>query len=880
MRTLLSLTLLVMIVFVSATPAAAAAAEPEEGESRIQVVQRWLALGPDVEPLPAFHEEKPGSVNPDALLVEGRLPEWIREPRAGDAEPWPAGSPRTWGELEAGDDGTVVLEPPDGPGSDVPASAWIAAYLQTNSWASPSLQVYGAHPVRAWLDGEPVSGLGEANGSDGDLPKRQAKIKLTRGKHLLVLQSLRDPSKEEGWFVGAGIEFEGEAPEARLTVSLDPERDIDITDILDAPRINSVAVSPGGDSVAVVVRRILPGTDDNEDRVEIRSTEDGRTIWTWRGFEMDGVAWAPTGNRISYVTREKLESKSVGTLWVADLETGEVRLVLSRVENLGGHRWAPDGRSIVYAATVNNEPDKRGIKRLEDLRDRMAGYRDKSYLYLVSVPDGVRRRLTAGASSTDIQDISPDGKRLLFTRTLDDMEDRPFTRTELWQIDLSTLESSRIRDSRWLQSARYAPDGRRLLILAGPSEFGQAGRNVPEGVIPNDYDHQLYIWDPESDRVDAITREFAPKVSEAFWNRADGNIYMRAEDRDYYRLYRYRPVDGSFTPFDVGIDAIRRIDVAANAPVAVAYGTSPWKPHRLVAVDLSADESTVLLQPARDWYRNVRRGAVDPWHFTASGGRTIEGRIYLPPDFDSSNKYPCIVYYYGGTNPITRNFGGRYPKEYWAANGYVVYVLQPSGATGYGQAFSALHVNDWSGIVSREIVEGTKKFLEAHPFVDPKRVGCIGASYGGFMTMMLVGKTDIYAAAVSHAGISDLSSYWGEGYWGYLYSSIATADSFPWNRKDIYVDRSPLFHADKVKTPILLTHGAADTNVPKGESDTFYAALKLLGAPVEYVQIEGQDHLILEHGKRLVWSRTIVAWFDRWLKDQPGWWNDLYPEPE
>jgi dienelactone hydrolase len=226
---------------------------------------------------------------------------------------------------------------------------------------------------------------------------------------------------------------------------------------------------------------------------------------------------------------------------------------------------------------------------------------------------------------------------------------------------------------------------------------------------------------------------------------------------------------------------------------------------------------------------------------------------------------------------VNRAYGGRYPKNLWAAHGYVVYVLQPSGATGYGQEFSAAHVNDWGKIVAGEIVEGTKKFVEAHPFVDGARLGCIGASFGGFMTQLLVTKTDMFAAAVSHAGISSISSYWGEGFWGYGYNAVAAANSFPWNRRDIYVDQSPLFSADKIKTPLLLTHGGDDTNVPPGESEQLFTALKLLGRTVEYLKFDGQDHFILEYKKRVVWSNSIVAWFDRFLKDEPEWWNDLYP---
>jgi predicted peptidase len=251
--------------------------------------------------------------------------------------------------------------------------------------------------------------------------------------------------------------------------------------------------------------------------------------------------------------------------------------------------------------------------------------------------------------------------------------------------------------------------------------------------------------------------------------------------------------------------------------------------------------------------------------------------VHYPPDFDAAQKYPCIVYYYGGTSPVNRSFGGRYPKNLWAANGYVVYVLQPSGATGFGQEFSARHVNDWGKTTLGEIVEGTKKFLEAHDFVDPERVGCIGASYGGFMTQLLVTKTDMFAAAVSHAGISDITSYWGEGYWGYEYNAVSAANSFPWNRPDIYIDQSPLFAADKVNTPLLLLHGADDTNVPPGESEQMYTALKLLGKEVEYIKVAGQNHWILDYKKRIVWSNTIVSWFDKWLKDEPEWWNDMYP---
>jgi dipeptidyl aminopeptidase/acylaminoacyl peptidase len=277
-------------------------------------------------------------------------------------------------------------------------------------------------------------------------------------------------------------------------------------------------------------------------------------------------------------------------------------------------------------------------------------------------------------------------------------------------------------------------------------------------------------------------------------------------------------------------------------------------------------------------FKAIQFGKTEAWNFVNKNGTTIYGRVYYPPNYDEHKKYPVIVNYYGGTSPIERSFGGRYPINNWAANGYIVYVLQPSGATGFGQDFSALHVNGWGFDAIDDIIDGSKKFLASHPSADAENVGCIGASYGGYTTMLLQTRTDIFKTAISHAGISSITSYWGEGYWGYTYNAGAAKNSYPWNRKDIYVENSPVYNADKFQNSILLLHGTDDTNVPVGESLQYYAALNLLGKDVEMVLVDGQDHWILDYDKRIQWHYTIISWFDNKLKGQPQQWNELYPE--
>lgn len=389
------------------------------------------------------------------------------------------------------------------------------------------------------------------------------------------------------------------------------------------------------------------------------------------------------------------------------------------------------------------------------------------------------------------------------------------------------------------------------------------------------FDYQLFIMDVASREVKPVTKEFNPSVQQMVWS-SDGNIYFTAENRDCVSLYRLNPVNGKFEQLPAGEEVVSGISVAASAPLMAYYGQSAMNPQRLYIYNTRKGREQLKEETATEKLAGVKLGECVDWNFLSSRGDTIYGRYYLPPNFDASRKYPMVVNYYGGCSPTSRYFSSRYPHHLYAALGYVVYVVQPGGASGFGQEFGSRHVNSAGEGPADDIIEGTKRFCEEHSFVDAKKIGCIGASYGGFMTQYLQTKTDIFAAAISHAGISDHTSYWGEGYWGYSYSEVSMARSYPWSHKELYVDRSPLYNADKIHTPILFLHGDVDTNVPVGESIQMYTALKLLGRETAMVLVNGQDHHILDYGKYIQWQNTIFAWFAKWLKDDPSWWNYIY----
>lgn len=424
----------------------------------------------------------------------------------------------------------------------------------------------------------------------------------------------------------------------------------------------------------------------------------------------------------------------------------------------------------------------------------------------------------------------------------------------------------------------YSPNGKKLLIQGGPSLFGKLGHgpDLPLDAMANQYETEAYLYDLERREVEAITKRFAPSLRNAYWHPLDGHIYITALNRTRYQLYRYNVKSGVIQQIPTHIDMALRVQYARNSSNIVYVGSGLNFPGRLYTLDLWKPVPRILYAPADDWLSRLHLAKVKDWTTYSLKGARIQGRIYYPPGFDPRKKYPMIVYYYGGTFPITRYFDGRYPFQLWAAHGFVVYVLQPSGAIGFGQRHAARHVNEWGSRVADEIIHATSQMLATHPFVDAKRVGCIGASYGGFMTMYLVTRTTMFAAAISHAGISNITSYWGAGFWGYLYSAVATAKKYPWSHPKFYIKQSPLFSAHKVKTPLLLIHGDSDTNVPPSESYQMYTALRLLKRPVELVLFHKSNHWILNYKKRILWTNTILAWFAKNLQKQPLWWKRLH----
>ncbi len=747
-----------------------------------------------------------------------------------------------------------------------------ATNLRAERFMKGKLNVYSPARFEVFVNGESKQVKETAEDSLSQVRPTAVSLRMNpEADYEIVIKLLSSADDKMQPMLKCEFEKEEDFTDVACQIAPDMKRRFSLFNTNFGSRVSWVSLSPNG-------KYLLTRYSDSYDvkrfrtRCELTEVKTGRVILPNAN---EGMKWMPNSNKLYYTVMGEKQNDLV----VFDPATMREEVLLKNVPE-GYFSWSPTEEYLIYMLTDEGEKVSGPLKRLLHPDDRIPNSRNRYYLMKYDVATGLSERLTYGNRNVYLNDISPDGKKLLCSTSKPDITRCPFSLSSLFEIDLATLQADTlVAWDAYLGGASYSPDGKQLLVTGSPSAFGGIGKNCGEHPIANDFDTQAFIMDLATKKVQAITRDFNPTVSLVQWNRVDGCIYFDTTDGDCSHIYRYVPKTGGFEMLPLEEDVITSFTLADDNPVVAAYvGGGNASTGVAYTYDTKKKVSTLLANPMKPILDKIELGQMEEWNFTASDGTEIKGMICLPPSFDPNKKYPLIVYYYGGTTPTTRGITSPYSAQLFASRDYVVYVIQPSGAIGYGQEFSARHVNAWGERTADEIIEGTKKFCAAHPFVNDKRIGCLGASYGGFMTMYLQTKTDMFAAAASHAGISNVTSYWGEGFWGYSYNSVAAAESYPWNNPDLFTKHGALFNADKIKTPLLLLHGTVDTNVPIGESIQLYNALKILGKPVAFITVDGENHFVSDYAKRELWHNSIMAWFARWLQDSPAWWNDLYPE--
>lgn len=539
-------------------------------------------------------------------------------------------------------------------------------------------------------------------------------------------------------------------------------------------------------------------------------------------------------------------------LGLINLETGEVHRVADKIKPLA-YSFSPDGRrffytdmrlkvtegrgSPVYSLVVADLTTKQrqvlaadglrgyGLGASWDAKGQRIAYVDASGAAVIvgaKTPDaplaewGELSRFAPPAKTDLASDYHPplwsaDGKRFYL-----------FTAENLWEMNIT--------DGRW--RALAAPVGKRLVSVVADVE---SGRMRTEG----DKSAMLVTRDLRTQRVGFHRILLGGGNTESVWE-AD---------------------------ISIGTEAPYFLDLAAN-------GTIVFIAQDAATPDEIWTSKTGLQSPRRiskisAGFERFRFGRSRLVEWKSATGEMLQGALLLPPDYQPGKRYPLIVKIYGGSRPSSNvnRFGlesGADNLQLLAVRGYA--VLVPDSPLRTGQPLSDLKATVLSGVDA--VIE--------MGIADSERLGIFGHSYGGYSTLALLVQTNRFKAAAVSGSISNLLSNYGEMRTDGSASSIGWAETgqgrmggSPWEFKDLYIANSPFFFLDRVNTPLLIQHGAADRIVSVGRAEETFIALRRLGKPVVFVRYEGEGHAPNSWKAANIedyWQR-LFRWFERYLKD-------------
>lgn len=648
-----------------------------------------------------------------------------------------------------------------------------------------------------------------------------------------------------------------------------------IDELLTLPSLTEPKLSPDGKRVLFVVSEptLAPGGRTRSAVYWIPA--DGSAApqvlpGTPSGFSQ--IQWAPDGNSLLGTA----PVDGVPQAWLVPLGGAPARAVTSMPKGVAEPIFSPDGQMIAFASDVDRRPRDRNAlaARVIDglLFRHWTEWRDdvRTHTFVQSLSGGGARDLTPGdfdAPGFSLGGPTPycfsrDGRTLFFTRGAE-KDEAISTDFNVYSVpvDGSAPAKRLTPGGGWDGSPLVSPDGRWLAIRS------QATPGFESDLFT------AQVIELATGRMHRVGSNVDCWVDEALWLPDSSGLLLVTEFEGSRALWRAPLNQPNAERLFVGNFSSISVDPAARFVVG-RYATLR-RAGEVARFELSGGARTngqlrAITKWNDEFFAHKEIGEAEsvwiPGAKGAPGARDgkIQGWLVKPPGFKAGTRYPFLLMVHGGPQQAwLDNFGGSmWNPQIFAAHGYVVLALNPHGSTGFGQALTNQISGDWGGAVFEDCMSACD-WAVSQGFADPNRMGAFGGSFGGYMVNWFLGHTDRFKGLVSHAGVYNLESMWGvtEELWFPEWE----LKGLPWNSNQ-YTDRSPHKYAAKFKTPTLVTHGELDYRVPIGEGIQLYQTLQRLGVPSRFLYYPDEGHWLLKARNRELWIRTVLDWFDRYVK--------------
>ncbi len=626
-------------------------------------------------------------------------------------------------------------------------------------------------------------------------------------------------------------------------------------------RLGGVAISEDGKRVAFTVADPRMNADQSDFLTHIWVTDGQGTPvqWTFGDKSCTSPKFSPDGQYLSF--RSSRETEGATQLFRVRLSGGEAEQLTKETDNIIDYAWSPDGKSIAFlmndSAAVRIKKDKK-----EKTDWQVVDKFDNAQLFVLSLAKNAEgkypvRQLTNGPYHVTDVAWSPDSQTIAFTHQ-DGSWANAWITSKISAVSVSTgAISSLVTEKGGNASPAYSPDGKWIAYMTtrGDTEWAskQGFRVIPAG----------------GGKPTEIGASYDESPTGGPWWTADGKSLLFTEA--YHtgsQLYSVSVAGGKpvkITTHTKGLMTATAINTKGDYAYlfqdtespAEAYLASAGSPQGRKVSGTHADY--MLNQP-------VAKSEVSSWK-SKDGKYTIEGIVTYPHGYQKGKKYPMILNVHGGPAGVFQEtYTGQsspYPIQAFAAKGYVVLRANPRGSSGYGVEFRRANHRDWGYNDYEDLMAGVDKLIN-DGVVHPDSLVVTGWSYGGYMTSMIITRTNRFKAAMAGAPVTNLMSFNGTADIPDFLPSYF--DKEFWDDPAVYAKHSAMFNIKSAVTPTLVIHGQSDDRVPPEQGLQLHRALQRRGVPTQMVLYPRQPHGFVEPKFiQNVGDRTI-GWFDQYLR--------------
>lgn len=656
-------------------------------------------------------------------------------------------------------------------------------------------------------------------------------------------------------------------------------RKITADDIYGFRLVADPRVSPDGQRIAYVVTTIEKDKNDYRSSIYV-SAVDGSTErrLTTADAKDSRPVWSPDGSRLAFLSNRA----EMPQIWSIRADGGEAWQVSGLDEGVGAFQWSPDGTSFVAVsksvtktddAEDESDEEKSDVKHITKMRYKSndEGFLDFKPRHLWIVPDGEgeARQLTNADASDSSPVWSPNGREIAFVTNRSDGREWNSV-SEIWVVPANGGDERPLLsgDNAHFYSPSWSPDGSLLAVIGNWEAHAGGAYNAIVWTIPagggdptnltGEYDRSMGDF--------AMSDVYTASDTRPLWTPGGQYLMLTTSDTGSTHLYSVPVSGGQPQKVTEGDRRVSGMSLSADGKtIAYVSGTATDPGNVYVSTDGGNNPSKITSLNDELLSEIALSEPEEFWVASQSDGQQIQGWVMKPVGFQPGKKYPMILEIHGGPHGMYSN-SFMHEFQLIAARGYVVVYTNPRGSQGYGESFTRYTHMAW-GEKDLPDVMAAVDHIVGQGYVDENRLGVTGGSYGGYMTLWVIGHSDRFKAAVTQRCVSNLYSFYGTSDIGWNFGSYNFGGT-PWEERERFMKYSPITYVNEMTTPLLIVHSEQDFRCPIEQAEQVFVSLKKLGRDVELVRIPDENHNLSRNGKpkhRIERLDYIIGWFDRYL---------------